>query len=767
METKTITFGQSGSRPYGVLTVTETATNNTANTSTVSITLTLKRPHTYTSTTTKHASCTINGTEYTWSGKIGSGVTGDLLLISKTQTIPHNSDGSKTISISAWIELKLQWSDGYIDTISGSGTMPLTTLKLYPTVNHSVLSKTETSITMKWSSNSTIDYLWYSKNNGSSWTGLNIADGTNGTYTISGLTANTSYNIKTRLRRKDSQLTSDSTALTVATYAYPYASSMPNFVIGNMLTIGLYNPLKRSVTVNLIGADNSQISNDTTTGMNISGFTATTIVNSLYASIPNAKSGTYKVKVTYSGNVTTKTGGTYSVNADVCAPTISGATYQDTSLEVIAVTGDASKIVQNQSIVRYNATVGANNSATISSCKVVVNNSTINLNVAGTSAEGGYETINSSMNVTARYTVTDSRGLTASTDVQVQMLGWSEPTAIITLKRVSNYYSETNILVDADYSYLGGGNAIDIKYRTKKVEDSTWGQYVSLQDNVQSTLIADNEYEWDVEIVLTDLLGGTTTYTRRLPIGMPIAYFDGKKLSVGIGTFPTEEKSLEIADSTSRTLLKKDEVTLISGTRKNTITPTSMSYVRNGNTVELTNAIRLYDTEDTSSGDPYNYAMLAPGALAFYEDGTSRMNISRGGISMSDGTYAKSITPSGPAVSGDNSSTDASVPSGTLTNITSFTLTPGTYLITAQVRFPNNASGYRQIGIRTNTTSIYPNINREFLASSAPASGTLTVLSVAGVQTITQSSITLYLNAYQTSGSTLACSWAYHYVKLA
>ena len=97
--TKTITFGNTGTRPYGVLTVTETATSTANNTSTLSIKLVLKRPSSISSSATKSAKCTINGTTYTWSDTIGG--SGDKTLISKTQTVTHNSDGSKSINLSA------------------------------------------------------------------------------------------------------------------------------------------------------------------------------------------------------------------------------------------------------------------------------------------------------------------------------------------------------------------------------------------------------------------------------------------------------------------------------------------------------------------------------------------------------------------------------------------------------------------------------------------------------------------------------------------
>lgn len=122
----TITFGRLGTRPYGVLLVQEMATSVVNNTSTVSITLTLKRPYSIASTAQKTAVCTVNGQTFSWSGSIGGA--GDLLLISKTITVPHNADGTKTISMSASIQLDLTWSGEWVGTISGSGTMQLSAL---------------------------------------------------------------------------------------------------------------------------------------------------------------------------------------------------------------------------------------------------------------------------------------------------------------------------------------------------------------------------------------------------------------------------------------------------------------------------------------------------------------------------------------------------------------------------------------------------------------------------------------------------------------
>lgn len=542
---KTLTFGQSGTRPYGVLTVTETATSTANNTSTVTVTLVLKRPYAISSSATKTAKCTVNGTVYNWSGTIGG--SGDLTLINKTLTVAHNSDGTKTISFSASIQLDITWSGVQIGTISGSGSLALTDIPRYATVSQSVASRTETTVAIKWASDSTIDYIWYSTNNGSTWTGINVADGKSGTYTISGLAANATYQIKTRVRSKASQLTTDSSSLSVTTYNYPYANSMPSFTIGQTLTIGLYNPLGRTVTVNIIGADNSQCSNDTTAKTSITGYAGSGVTSNLYASIPNAQSGTYKVKVTYGSNVTTKTGGTYKIDANVCKPVIGGASYADVNSTTTAITENAQQIIQNQSTVRYTATgLAAKNSATVSSCSVKVNGNTYNMPISGTTATGGNAAINSGMDVQAVITVTDSRGLTASKTITVTMLELSNPKALITLQRQDNFYTATNITVDATYSYVDGKNTIAISYACTKDGDSSATVSGSLSDNVQSTIQLDNNYSWAVKVTLVDRFGLTTVYNLQVSRGMPIIFFDRLLSSVGVNCFPQFEKSLEL-----------------------------------------------------------------------------------------------------------------------------------------------------------------------------------------------------------------------------
>ena len=168
----------------------------------------------------KITNVTINGqtvsTGGTWSN-IKTG--GDNQLLSNSITIPHNSDGTKTfsISISGWL-----YGSG---NKSGSGSFTLTSIPRKTTVTLSVSKRDETSLIFNWSAADTVDYSWYSTNNGSTWTGKAITEGTSGSYIVDGLSAGQTYNCKIKVRRKDSQLESDpSTTAAQTTYAIPTQS---------------------------------------------------------------------------------------------------------------------------------------------------------------------------------------------------------------------------------------------------------------------------------------------------------------------------------------------------------------------------------------------------------------------------------------------------------------------------------------------------------------------------------------------------------------
>lgn len=418
----------------------------------------------------------------------------------------------------------------------------------YPTIEQWSVTITETSITMWWSSDQICNYLWYSTNGGQTWNGVAIADDSTGQYEITGLSSNATYNVITRVQSKDSGLVSDSEAEEVTTLSYPYARDMPDFTIGDKLTIQLYNPMFRQVTVNLIAADGSVVSTDTTSGQQISGYAGDEVVAALYNSIPDAQSGTYSVRVTYESHVSIKSGGNYRVNSNVCAPILETATYADTNPTTIALTGDSSDIVRNKSVPSYQVTgLAAQKGASISSVHVKVNGTDVTLLVSGSSASATGSPIDSATDLEAEYEVTDTRGLVTLQKVTISMLDWFLPQAAISCKREGNTQTATSLYVKAVYAPINGNNTISISYAATKDGDTTPSVSGTLTDGVASIINLDNAYAWSVEITLTDALGGTNTYTVEISKGTPLIFFDKLLESVGVNCFPTENNSVEIA----------------------------------------------------------------------------------------------------------------------------------------------------------------------------------------------------------------------------
>lgn len=534
------------------LTVVEESWDLETNTSDVSYEYVIKRPQTLTSEVAKAWKIILNS-EVVQSGSTVLGGSGTMLIAAGLKTIEHDADGNKTIECGFDQVLGFTWHGVKAKDASIRQNLTLTRIPQIPKVANTLQSVAETTAVIKWTSTEESSKLAYSTNNGSTWSSALTVSGTSGTYTISGLRPNASYNIKTRIVSVDGY-TGTSSAVTAKTFAYPYATKMPDFTIGNDFTIEVYNPLQRPIRATLIGDDGSTITTKpdliTTTGTTITFDTSKSPGQrlALYESIPNSKFGDYSIAIVYSNiNTDTRQGGRYTINESYCKPTISSASYADTNSATIAITENNQKIIRNLSTVRFDATgLDAFGGATIASCYVIVNGRSTTMTLNGSSASCSGVTIDSAYGVTATITATDSRGVSGSINVQVSMIDWVAPTAIITLQRKDNFYTESYITVDALYSYVDGKNTINIQFKAKRVGTSTWTISQTLTDNAQYTFQADFNYDWDVQVILTDRLGGTTTYNQVLARGTPIIFFDKELSSVGVNCFPKQDHSLEV-----------------------------------------------------------------------------------------------------------------------------------------------------------------------------------------------------------------------------
>lgn len=505
---------------YLKLTVTEESTNISANTSTIKWTLesiggsanyyTICNCSVIINGQTVYSSGTTNWNTYKFPAAKGS-TTGKI-------TVLHNNDGTApAISFNLHGKVFVDGDD------NKTGTLTLSTIPRYATSNQTLSSKTETSITMKWSSDSTCDYIWYSKNNGASWTAVGSVNGSSGSYTITGLSANTTYNIKTRVRRKDSQLTTDSSNASISTYDYPYCNSSPNFIIGNQLTLGFYNPLGRSITVHLIGADGTVKGGDVISGTSLSGYTTDAFINWLYSTIPNSNSGTYQVKVTYGSIVKTRNNSnTYSTNKSNCSPTFNSFSVEDSNDITLSITENDQLFIKgyskllisipsdNKMTTKYNATA----------IKYVLNcsdlNKTVNYSANDIQEEMGI--INSSGIQRVNVIAYDSRTNNILAYKDITVLDYAKPVVNVSATRLNNFENETTIKINGSYTKLtindtDKNTITSVQYRYRET-DGEWSNWVTLNTTLNSgkftcndiILSLDNTKSFDFEVQATDKL---------------------------------------------------------------------------------------------------------------------------------------------------------------------------------------------------------------------------------------------------------------------
>ena len=325
-----------------------------------------------------------------------------------------------------------------------------------------------------------------------------------------------------------------------------WPQNSPDFNIGDTITIHTNRKstaFTHTVTL-YFGNYSYQIATGVTDNCTLD---TSTIANNLYQQIPNANVGEGNITViTYNGStqIGTKSCLFYAhvVNS---SPTFS-AEYQDINSRTIAITDDNQQLIRNNSALQIAiSNASAKNYATLSSLTAVINGTTYTGSLRGTGGSIDVGTLNLSSNTTAQVILTDSRGISTTQNLNLIILDWVLPTAIITLQRQNNFYSETNINVNAEYSSLDNKNTITIKARYKKTTDTTYSSYTTLQDNVTSQFTLDNNYAWDVQVLLQDRIGNTT-YNLTLDRGIPIAFFDRLKRSLGVDCFPADTESLEV-----------------------------------------------------------------------------------------------------------------------------------------------------------------------------------------------------------------------------
>lgn len=159
------------------------------------------------------------GKNYADRSEVGSGtsISGYKKVGSTTRTYTHNSDGTCSASYYAW--LYTTWDIASAD-MSGTFTLPTIPRDFSSTPSITKGTVTPNAITINWTTSEACDLIKYKLGSGS-WVQVWAGNATSGSFTISGLTFDTTYSITGNFRRKDSQRSMDSNTLSVKTLARP------------------------------------------------------------------------------------------------------------------------------------------------------------------------------------------------------------------------------------------------------------------------------------------------------------------------------------------------------------------------------------------------------------------------------------------------------------------------------------------------------------------------------------------------------------------
>lgn len=461
----------------------------------------------------------------------------DTVVATGTKRIYHDSNGTRSFSASAEAGI-------YTNAVncSGSGSWTLDTIPRYANfTTHYINGVDENNVTVTWGCDATCDYLQYSLNGGG-WTDASGYPN----YTVGGLSANTNYNIRTRVRRKDSQLWTESGYLYFTTYDYPKPSKINDFVIGNPITASVSNPLGREYTLQLISNINGGVIGSYTGTINgdITGFNTNSDIDRQYASMPNAQSGTYYLKVTYGNSVKTSSNATYSVNATQCTPTFSNFTYKDSNTKVTNVTGNDQILVKGLSNLQVTVSSAnkmvANKSATPKNYVISIDTLSKTVAYSDNDLVASIGTVNSSGSKRLNVRAYDSRTNSTLAYKDVTIYDYAKPVINASITRLNNFENQTTVKISGTYTRLTingtDKNVVTkVQYRYREV-GGTWSNWVTLTSTIAEgkytcndvILSLDNTKAFEFEVQAVDKLDSNTANIP-LDIGQAIFFISSNK----------------------------------------------------------------------------------------------------------------------------------------------------------------------------------------------------------------------------------------------
>lgn len=488
--------------------------------------------------------------------------------VSGSLPVVHNSDGTKNANVEFFTRVYV------FGPLDYGGTITLTNIdRTAPTVSCSVSGITASGFKITANSSATADIWQYSLNGGSSWTQFSTTAGTSASITLSSLSANTSYSVKTRARKKSNQVYGTSGTVSAKTLGGAILNSC-NTVTADAATVSL---TLNATVYNASYSNYVTIKNGSTVYVSFAARTWTTGTANrtitlsqteradLLDAMASLKSFTATIELvtkdgtTQVGNTSTCTC-TIQTTAANSAPTMTAFTYKDSRSTTSAVTGNDQLFIQTYSYLSVTpGTATARNGASIVKYAATCNGKTVsNTTGAALSLNG----IGKSGTLDVVVTATDSRGYTVSNTQQITVIPYAKPrVSEISLRRTNDIEAEMQLIFKGSISpvTVSGTQKNSLKYvqyRYKLTSESSYGSYTSILSSVTQngtsfsfsnlelcSLDANSSYDFHVYIrdQLNTLSSVSLYFT--VPQGTPLVALRKKK--VGINT-PTPEAALHV-----------------------------------------------------------------------------------------------------------------------------------------------------------------------------------------------------------------------------
>ena len=566
---------------------------------------------------------------------VSTGVTEYTRTIGSTyHTVYHNADGTGQLYVNGSIEFNPLYvsPSNYYGTRTSAFNIALPTIPRYANITSYTLTEPTTlgRLTVAWSADSLCDLVQYSLNSGA-WTNGQVADLTSGSFNIDGLIPNTSYNVKIRVRRKDSQLYTESSTISRTTTAQAlFITPIANFTfnIGTDIPVSFSNPSGSQVDLILESPSGTwRLSRTNIT----SPYTLTLSEaerNILYGLAPTTNSMSVRLVLTTTGSYYDYRSGT--ANIVDANPLFTNFTYEDTNATTIALTGSNQKIIKGYSNLRAIVSVAnkatAQKLATMSLYQLVVGTkqttatysavADVNLNLNAID--------NNTFSVYAIDSRNNSKLVQKSPTTYIDYFKPYFATPVPTIERTDGIGTETTLTFAGLFYNANFGsvtNNVVLTYKYKKTTDSVYttgtttltptkvGNNFSFSGIIAGDLGAtgfDANFSYNIELKATDSLDNVV-YNLLLGTGTPNIAIHQNGVGINMPYDETIGGSLQVVGNTNIDgAIYLNEASGVNGGRMFLAKPeTGTSLIANTRIDVTDNRLRIYH-----DGSGYNGAFL-------------------------------------------------------------------------------------------------------------------------------------------------------------